>query len=599
MNIFKKAKLFISNFTFCLNLLFNSSKKTTIFLLLINAFISALPFVGLYITKYLTDNLLEVIVNKNTEEILVKIVFILIIFAVVKILVSFLQNYISKINDLQVQQLLSYINIELMKKSVKIDISYFDIPSNFDDLNKSRQNAHSLHQIVYATSNALMSTFAFITNIVLAVKVSVFMSIVVCICVLPKFIFKFHVEKNTYQFEKKQFRKSRYASYIYSLLFDKPAAKEMRLFNVGNYFIEKYVKVQSDLTEEENHFVNKNSFRNILLGVPEIIIQIIIKIIVAYKIIFRNLTLGDFTYISGIFENLSSSGTSLVNSVSVFVGYNERINDFKHYFMNRESLVRNGNRTLETIESILFKDVCFSYPDSELVLKNISFEIKNKEKCMLIGLNGSGKTTIIKLLTRFYEPQQGDIFINNIPICEYDIDSLRSNIAIVFQDFNIFSFTLRDNIAIGDYKKVDEDLLLETALMISHFNNAEYLMNKNLDMYLNKNFEESGIELSGGQQQKIAIARAFIRNSKLLILDEPTASLDPISEGEILDVYNQFYESKTLLMVSHRLSAAIKMDKIIFIENGKVKNIGTHKELYANDTLYKEMFDLQADKYKE
>ncbi len=548
--------------------------------------------------KSIIDKLASIFSNAlSLDEALKSIIILLCIFASLKIFLEFLQSYIRKLNDLQMQNLLTYINLQLMKKSVQIDISYFDIPKNFDELNQSRQNAHSIHQIVFATTNTISTVFFFITNLILALKVNWWISMLVFIFVLPKYAFKHKIEKKNYEFEKSQFRESRFAGYLYSLLFDKPAAKEIRLFNTGNYLIERFVNTQHKLTDEKNKYSNKMSMGDILVNIPSVIIQIFIKIYIVYRVLIRQNTIGDFNYITGIFENLNSSISSIIDSVATYIGYNERIQDFKKYFMLRENAVQSGNMRLDEINRIEIKNVSFNYPDSDTILNEISFDVNKNEKVMLVGLNGSGKTTLIKLLTRFYEPTEGDILINGINISEYDLKALREKIATVFQDFNVFSFTIRENVVIGDFNQHDNVQLIKSSLKFSGFNNENYLADGNIDLYINRNFESEGIELSGGQRQKLAISRAVIRNSKLVILDEPTASLDPLSESEVLDAFNTLYRDKTLILVSHRLSAAIKMDKIIFIDSGKIIGIGCHNDLYAVNEKYKNLFDLQANKY--
>lgn len=596
----KNAKIFFSNFMFCFQLLFKSNRKKTILLVIINIITTIMPFIVLYVTKHIID-LLSVSVNSvvNKNENLSNIVLLMVAFAGIRIVMTFFESYIRKINDIQIQELLTHINVELMKKSVRLDISYFDITTEYDVLTKSRQNAHSLHQIVFATSNTIVAITTFIVNIYVAINVNVIMSVIVCLLSVPHIVFKFKMEKSNYKFEKEQHRNSRYIEYLYSLIFDKSAAKELRLYNVGDCLIDKYIKLQSDFSKTQDSFKNKISIKNLLFELPERLVQVLIKVVTVYDIINNKLTLGDYTYISGVFENLGKSCISFANSFALIIGFNEKISDFRYYFEQKNTKILEGHNILEKIESIQFENVNFAYPNSEVVLKNVSFRITKNEKCMLVGLNGSGKTTIIKLLTRYYEPQSGRILINNNPICKYTVESVRACMAVVFQDFNIFSFTLRENVAIGDFKKINDDIGIKSALDKSNFNNVEYLREKNLDLYIGRNFEESGVELSGGQCQKVAVARALIREADMMILDEPTSAMDPVAESEILDLYSDLYSNKTLLMVSHRLSAAISMDKIIFMNHGEIKSIGRHSDLYNSDLQYKKIFDFQANKYKK
>ncbi len=596
--LIQKCREFTGNFVFCFQLLFKSNRKSMIFLLATNMVVSVGPFINMYVMKSIIDQLTSILsAGFVLDEALRSIVILLCILAFVKIFMGFVQSYIQKLSDLQVQDLLTYINLQLMKKSAQIDISYFDIPKNFDELNHSRQNAHAMHQMVFATGNTISALFRCAANLILAIHVNWWISVLVLLFMVPKYAFKKKAEKKNYEFEKSQFRDSRFAGYLYALLFDKPAAKEIRLFDTGDDLIERYVRIQRKLTQDKNKHANTMRLRDILADFPSVAMQIWIKIYIVYRVLIRENTIGDFTYITGIFENLNSSVSSILNSAAAFIGYNERIRDFKKYFMLRESAVESGDLTLEEIHKIEFKNVSFQYPGSKTVLHNLSFEIDQHEKAMLIGLNGSGKTTVIKLLTRFYEPTEGSILINGIPVQNYDVKALRRAIATVFQDFNVFSFTIRENVAIGNFSRFSDTEAIRDSLDFSNFNNERYLEAKNVDLYINKNFESDGIELSGGQKQKLAISRAILRDSELIVLDEPTAALDPLAESEILDAFNDLYKDKTLIMVAHRLSAAVKMDKIIFMESGKVIGVGRHHDLYASELKYKELFDLQANKY--
>lgn len=594
-----KFKSFVSNFIFCYKVIWKANKTKALLFTVINIISAILPYLGIYSLKYLLDALDGIITGRVTNGIgMLSILLPFCIYSFINIFTSFFENYLQKIIETQIQDLLTYINVEIMKKSTNIDISYFDVASEYDELTKSRQNAHSLHQVVFATSNGIINIIIFLLNIILSFKINVLISILICLCTVPKILFKFNVEKKNYQFEKKQQRQTRLANYLNALLYDKTASKEIRLFNLGDHFVNEYIKLQSELVKERNHYNNQNSIKSIFWSLPEKVIMIVIKIVAAYYIVIEQMSIGDFAYITGVFDKLSSSFSSVINTVAVFVGYNERINDFRYYFEKRTSLIKEGQLILKEIEDIEFQEICFSYPNTEMILKNISFKINKYEKCMLVGLNGSGKTTIIKLLVRFYEPQSGAILINGIPIQEYNIDSLRKCMATVFQDFTVFSFSIRENVALGNLNVIGCDDDIKQALDKSQFNNAEYLVHEDIDLYINREFDENGLELSGGQRQKIAVARAMIRNASFVVLDEPTSSMDPIAENEILNIYNTMYSQKTLLMVSHRLSIATNMDKIFFIEDGMISGIGSHTELYSKKLNYKKMFDFQADKYR-
>ena len=284
----KTIKAFLLNFAFCFRLLYQSDKKGIIFLLLAKTVVSICPFINMYLMKFIIDKLAFLLSDQlSLDRALKEILFLLCIFALIKISLDFLQNYITKLNDLQMQNLLSYINLQIMKKSLQIDISYFDMPKNFDELNQSRQNAHAMHQMLFMTANTISSVLFFTANIILALKINWLISLIVIIVALPKYIFQGRLEKKNYSFEKSQQRDTRFAGYLSSLLFDKTAAKEIRLFSIGDYLIDKYINAQHKVTDERNKYFNKRSLQEILFRFPSAAVQILIKLYVVYRILDR------------------------------------------------------------------------------------------------------------------------------------------------------------------------------------------------------------------------------------------------------------------------------------------------------------------------
>ena len=281
----KKIKAFVLNFAFCFHLLYQSDKKGILFLVLAKAIVSICPFINMYVMKSIIDGLASVFSKQTSLDLAMKeILFLLCVFAVVKIFLEFLQSYIGKLNDLQMQSLLTYINLQIMKKSLQIDVSYFDMPKSFDELNQSRQNAHSMHQMLFMTANAISAVLFFATNLVLAIKINWRISLLVVMVVLPKYAFKWSMEKKNYDFEKSQLRDTRFAGYLYSLLFDKTAAKEIRLFHIGDYLIGKYIAAQHKVTDERNRYSDKRSLQEIVSNIPSAAAQILIKIYIVYRI---------------------------------------------------------------------------------------------------------------------------------------------------------------------------------------------------------------------------------------------------------------------------------------------------------------------------
>jgi len=347
---------------------------------------------------------------------------------------------------------------------------------------------------------------------------------------------------------------------------------------------------------ERNRFNNKNDVCKLALSLPSVIVQIIISINTIFKTAKRMLTVGDYTFITGIYSTLNSSIDDVMSSFAMFEGYSQKISDFKKYFAYDDG-ASPGQEEIDEIKEIEFKNVSFIYPRSnEPTLKNVSFILRKGEKTMLVGKNGAGKTTIVKLICGFYTEYEGEILINGIELRNYDITKLRNQIASVFQDFNIYSLTIRENVAFGNIENLKNDECILECLNNSTFYHESF-KDGNIDIFINKEFDENGIALSGGQQQKLAIARAYMRNPRLVLMDEPNAALDPIAERELLEQFDKLYTNCMLLFISHRLSNSARMDKILVLEDGHIIEEGAHKELMQNKGEYYRMFSLQSEKY--
>lgn len=592
-------KVFLSNFKFCMGLLYRANKVNFVILLLGNSLSLLEPFINLYLSKYLIDTVVSVLGgHSGASSALQTLQIIITIYLISSVCIGFCSDFMRKMTDVHMQNLLTYINVELMKKSVEIDIAYFDIPQKYDDITRSMENAHSLHQIIFSTLTTFSNIASLIIAVIIAVNTSIVLSLLVLICLIPSFLFKAKIEKLNYGFSKEQYRDIRRNTYLYQMLFNRNTAKELRFFSVGNHFLNNFLVKTEELVGARIQFTKKRKLMSILLDIPSYVLQIIINIYVVLRILTGQNTLGDYGFITGIYNNFYSGILGIASNISTFIGYNQKINDFKAYFMLNTSDIKSGEQIITGIDSITFENVSFTYPQTtKPVLDNVSFTITKNEKVMLAGLNGAGKSTIVKLLTRFYEPCAGRILINGTDISCFDTGAMRSLFATVFQDYNIYSFKIRENVAFSDFTMMGADSKIKDALSFSGFDNAGYMDNRDIDLYIGKVFSEDGLELSGGQRQKLAIARAVFRDADVIVLDEPTSALDPEAEYKLLKIFKTLYSSKMLLMVSHRLSNAAHMDKIILLEDGRIVELGSHDELYRNNGRYKSLFHLQADKY--
>jgi ATP-binding cassette subfamily B protein/ATP-binding cassette subfamily C protein len=284
-----------------------------------------------------------------------------------------------------------------------------------------------------------------------------------------------------------------------------------------------------------------------------------------------------------------------VNNFLQFYQIATFITPFVELIKIKEIDTTSGKKELKSIDKIEVKNVSFSYPRSEsLILDDLSFQINKGEKIAIVGLNGAGKTTLIKLLCGLYKPTSGEILVNDCPINEYDYNSYINNIGAVFQDFKLFAYSIKDNIS-RQHSELEINKVVEQLDLQKVINNLP----DGIDSYYTKNLYESGVELSGGEQQKIAIARALIKDSSLVILDEPTSALDPLAEATIYEHFNQLTKDKTAIFISHRMSSSVFCDKILVIDSGKKASFDSHLNLMKDkESLYYKLFSTQAKNYQ-
>jgi ATP-binding cassette subfamily B protein/ATP-binding cassette subfamily C protein len=317
---------------------------------------------------------------------------------------------------------------------------------------------------------------------------------------------------------------------------------------------------------------------------------------VAYRTITEKLSVSSFSlYIS---TSLSFS-TSFTKLIEVGLDLGRAVSYLRPFIelIELKEAEDEGEIILDEIREIEFRNVSFSYPRSEqIILDNISFKIKQGEKISIVGLNGAGKTTLIKLLCRLYKPVSGEIFVNGLSIFAYDYDLYLSEISAVFQDYKLFSYSLKENILNGDG---DDEEAYEVACKVGLKEKIDSLP-EGINSLYSKIYDEKGIELSGGEAQKVAIARALYKDSSLVILDEPTSALDPLAEAEIYQHFNELVKEKTAIYISHRMSSSVFCDRIIIIDSGKIADIDTHQNLMKKKTsLYYKLFMKQAENYQE
>lgn len=509
---------------------------------------------------------------------------------------QFLPSLSTMVQGVLTDKLTGFINISLMKKSEDLQsISIFDDSKYFDDLQMLRDDAswRPVNLIVFGVS-VLQSFLTLAFMLIYLARYNWWLALLLLIVMVPQSISYYRIQQQSFETMVERSKNARYLHYYSSLLLDRRDAKEVRLFNMFPKIIEKYISLFEQTKKDVNQIRRKQ---------------------LATSSLFVVLTVGVFGYGFYWFTNSVRTGALEVGVLLMFVSvigyistsmarvvedssllYDSLLWIEKYFnFLEYQDNFENGTQDFpDDFENLNVKNLSFTYPFSDTeVLHNVSFSVKSGEKIAVVGENGSGKSTLVKLLMRFYDPTNGKISVDNYDLKDINIFDLHKNLSATFQDFSRFKLTLKENVITGYSFNKDR---VNNVLKASGLGDLLANDHLNLNTMLAKDFE-NGTDLSGGQWQKVALARDLYADGKIEFLDEPTAALDAKSESEIYQRFLKENDKKTIFFVTHRLSAVRFADKVLFLDSGKISGFDTHTNLLHTNPKYKEMYDLQKDAY--
>lgn len=579
------------------------------FMIFVSVFTGVMPVVSSLISKDILNELQNMVTARALGQILddfwgSQVMFLLIFLFVYQILnrvVGRLQNSVTRISG---ELVVRHVKIQIMEKACEIDLAAFDMPSFYEKLENANREAGNRPIMI------LTSVFSAVSTVISLISYAIILSgelPIAALCVLavsiPSAVVSFIYRRKNFHYMRHRSKERRQMMYYSNVLVNKDIVNEIRIFDLGDTFIGKYKTVFEHYYRGLCKLIVHESIWAVVISILSAIVNCAFYLLIAYRVFMGEYMIGDYSLYTGALVSIASNVASLITtSTTIYEGtlFIDNLISFMKTKPNIKSSlpvptpVKRGSHTIE------FENVSFAYPGTDkLVLRNVSFRIEAGETVVLVGLNGAGKTTLIKLLTRLYDPTDGRILLDGVDLKEYEPKNLYEIFGIIFQNFAKYACTVSENIMFGDVSLPRDDKRIAESAIAADADGFIGELPNGYETALMRYFEKSGIELSGGQWQKLSVARAFYSDSDILILDEPTASLDAIAEQEIYNQFDELRKDKTTIFVSHRLSSATVADKIIVLEYGEILEEGKHAELMARGGRYHELFTTQAKHYVE
>ncbi|GJE57366.1 ABC transporter ATP-binding protein [Methylobacterium thuringiense] len=493
------------------------------------------------------------------------------------------------------------ITLRLMAHAATLDLEQFEDPGVQDGLERARRQVAWRSNLI---GQLLGQGQDLLTAISLAAAVVAFLPWLVVLLVLaliPAFLNELHFNRQSYRLAYRRSPERRESDYMRYLGAGAESAKEVKLFGLDAFLSDRFgVLANRILGENTQIAVRRAGFGGAFASLGTLAYYLAYAVI-AVRTLDGTLTVGDLTFLSGAFLRLRGLVEGLLLGVSQLTGQAQYLDDLFSFFAVAPR-IRSPERPAAFPEPIrdgfVFEDVGYRYPGAERwAVRHLSLSIRAGEVVALVGENGSGKTTIVKLLSRLYDPSEGRILLDGRDLRDYDLDTLRARIGVIFQDFVRFDFTAGDNIAVGRIDARADATRIGGAASRALADTVVAKLPTGYDQRLGRRFED-GVDLSGGEWQKIAIARAYMRDAEVLILDEPTAALDARAEAEVFARFGDLAAGRTAILISHRFSTVRQADRIFVLAEGRVQEAGSHIELVRSGGRYAELFELQAAGYR-
>lgn len=582
-----------------LRIVWDSGPYVVVLGMLCRLIVAVIPVSTFWVTRLIIDNINAIVQHKATISAhlwwLVALEFAL---AISGSIVGRVTDYYDSV---LADRYTRHVSIQVMQHASQLDLQAYEDPVFYDRLERARVQATDRLGMIQSIGRLFQQAITTASLSAAILSFSPWLLLLLVCCIIPAFLGESHFAFLSYAKNFRQTPAKRELDYLRQLGGSKEAAKELKLFGLSGFLTDRFTTLSNQILDENLALSRQRLIAVSLLSMLSTGGYYAAYVWVIFKTVTGALSIGTLVFLTQSIMNASNNISQMFSTLSSIADQALFLTDLLAFF-GMEPTVVSKPGALPAPRPIRrgfeFQDVSFVYPGTErIILDRLNFRLEPGERIALIGQNGQGKTTIVKLMTRLYDPSGGRVLLDGIDLREYDLEDLSEEIGVIFQDFMRYEMTARDNIAVGRIAYRSDDQRIREAAGKSLADGVISRLAGRYDQMLGRRFE-GGVDLSGGEWQKLALARAYLREAQVLILDEPTAALDARAEYEVFERFNELTEGKMALFISHRFSTVRMAERIIVLENGAIAEEGSHDQLMAHGGRYAEMFELQASSYR-